>query len=438
MSTNVLTGRNIAALGFMTFAMYLGAGNLIFPPFLGFQAGEHFLSGMAGFLLTGVGLPALALIIVALVKGSDNLTAALPRPLATSFWVMVFIVIGPAFVIPRAITVAYQFSFAPFIGGDVLVPFSIAFCVITILFSLFPGKLVDTIGKWLTPALLAILAVMAAFAFLFPAGQVMQAKGPYVDGALAEGLTQGYMTMDALGSIGFGWVIFRAIKSMGVDCPKATAKYTFIAAVMYATAMAAVYLSLAYIGSTSADLGTDFTNGGEILTAFTNHHFGVFGTMLLGLVMILACLTTAIGVTTAGSEFYSTTFTAVSYRRSVWGTMILAGLVANIGLDQLLAITLPAVVALHPIAIALLLIAPVRKALAPSMGLVTVGTALVFGCLDAVHILDRMPEGVDQVLKHQLPLYHYYAGWVVPTMSVLVVGLVWSRMVNKTTRAVVA
>ena len=86
----MLSARNIAALGFMTFAMYLGAGNLIFPPFLGYQAGENFLSGMSGFLLTGVGLPAMALVMVAIVNGSDKLTAALPKPLATSFWVMVF------------------------------------------------------------------------------------------------------------------------------------------------------------------------------------------------------------------------------------------------------------------------------------------------------------------------------------------------------------
>lgn len=438
MLTSRLSARNIAALGFMTFAMYLGAGNLIFPPFLGFQAGEHFMGGMIGFLLTGVGLPAIALVMVALVKGSDNLTAALPRPLATSFWVMVFIVIGPAFVIPRAITVAYQFSLAPFIGDVGLVPFSAVFCIATILFALFPGKLVDTLGKWLTPMLLVILSVLAFLAVLYPSGQVMTARGPYIDGALAEGLTQGYMTMDALGSIGFGWIIFRAIQSMGVSCPKATAKYTVTAAAMYAVAMSVVYLSLAYIGATSADLGTDFTNGGEILTAFTHYHLGVFGIVLLGTVMVLACLTTAIGVTTAGSEFYSTTFSVVSYRRSVWGTMILAGLVANVGLDQLLAVTLPAVVALHPIAIALLFIAPMRNTLVPGMVLITVGTALVFGCIDAVHILGQMPESVNQLLEHQLPLYRYYAGWIVPTMSVLVMGLVWSRVMNKCPRAVEA
>ncbi|GAL07277.1 branched-chain amino acid transport system carrier protein [Photobacterium aphoticum] len=142
---------------------------------------------MTGFLLTGVGLPALALVMVALVRGSDNLTAALPRPVATSFWVMVFIVIGPAFVIPRAITVAYQFSVAPFWGDSGLAIFTALFCALAIVFSLYPGKLVDTLGKWLTPMLLAILAVMAVVAFLFPGEAVQQATGAYKDGAFAEG-----------------------------------------------------------------------------------------------------------------------------------------------------------------------------------------------------------------------------------------------------------
>ena len=424
----MLSARNIAALGFMTFAMYLGAGNLIFPPYLGYQAGDNFLSGMAGFLLTGVGLPAIALVIVAWVRGSDNLTAALPKPLATGFWVVLFIVIGPAFIIPRTITVAYQFSLAPFIGDSGLILFSAVFCLAAILFSLYPGKLVDTLGKWLTPVLLTILTIMAVVAVLYPSGQVEVASGPYATGAMAEGMTQGYMTMDALGSIGFGWVIFKAIEGMGVKCPKAIAKYTFIAALMYATAMALVYLSLAYIGVTSANLGTGFANGGEILTAFTNAHFGAFGTMILGSVLVLACLTTAIGVTTAGSEFYSRSFSKVTYPKSVWVIMVLSGLIANVGLAQLLEVTLPVVVALHPIAIALLLIAPLRHQLSQAAVLTVVATATAFGCIDAAHILGVMPTAVDNVLTAYLPLYHYYAGWVLPTVVVLVIGWVVSRM----------
>ena len=432
----MLSTRNIAALGFMTFAMYLGAGNLIFPPFLGYQAGENFYSAMTGFLLTAVGLPAFALVVVALIQGSDNLTIALPRPVATSFWVMLFIVIGPAFIIPRAITVAYQFSFMPFLGDDGLIPFTLIFCLAAVVFSLFPGKLIDTLGKWLTPILFVILAIMAIFALLYPGGQVTTASGSYVDGAFAEGLTQGYMTIDALGSIGFSWVIFKAIQSMGVTCPKATTRYTLIAALMCAVAMTFVYMSLAYIGFTSINLGSAFSNGGDILTAFTTLHFGLFGTLLLGAVMVLACLTTIIGVTTAGSEYYSSTFKRVTYRRSVWLTMLVSGFVANMGLDQLLAITLPAVVALHPIAICLLLITPIRTQLSPTSIMVSVTTALFFGCIDAVHILGYMPAAIDNTLEQNLPLYTYYTGWIMPTIAIISLGWVY-HMVRFRSSAVI-
>ena len=415
----MLSARNIAALGFMTFAMYLGAGNLIFPSFLGYQAGDNLFQGMAGFLLAGVGLPAFALVIVALAGGSDNLTSVLPRPLATTFWIMVFIVIGPAFVIPRAITVAYQFGFSPFFGDNALGPFSIIFCIIAVLFSLYPGKLVDNLGKWLTPALMAILLAMAIAALLFPSQGISQATGAYVSSAFAEGVTQGYMTMDALGSIGFGWVIFRAIKSMGVTQPKAITRYTLIAALMYAVAMALVYISLAYIGASSVG---EYSNGGDILTTFTTTHFGILGTLLLGAVMILACLTTIIGVTTAGSEFYSRTFSKVSYRNSVLVTMIIGALVANIGLEQLLQITQPVVVALHPIAIALLLIAPLRRLVSMSGVLATLAAALIFGALDALHILGSMPASLDAILNQYLPLYACYAAWIVPTVIVLAIA----------------
>ncbi|MGR5286478.1 branched-chain amino acid transport system II carrier protein [Vibrio maritimus] len=420
----MLSARNIAALGFMTFAMYLGAGNLIFPPFLGYQAGENYLSGMLGFLLTGVGLPAMALVMVAIVNGSDKLTSALPKPLATSFWVMVFIVIGPAFVIPRAITVAYQFSFAPIFGESALLPFTAIFCLVTILFALYPGKLIDTLGKILTPALMAILLVMSVTALIYPAGDLTRASGSYINNAFSEGLTQGYMTMDALGSIGFGWIIFRAIRSMGIECPRLTARYTLIAAMMYAVAMAFVYVSLSYIGSTSSYLAAEFGNGGDILTAFAFNHFGAFGSLLLGAVMVLACLTTAIGVTTAGSEFYDKTFTKLSYKGSVVITMVLAGLIANVGLEQLLAITLPAVVALHPVAIALMLIAPIRNKLSRAMIVFSAFTALVFGCVDALHVLGHIPDSMNIWFENSMPLYKYFATWVVPTILMIVIGLV--------------
>ncbi|MDW2095072.1 branched-chain amino acid transport system II carrier protein, partial [Vibrio sp. 1866] len=204
-------------------------------------------------------------------------------------------------------------------------------------------------------------------------------------------------------------------------------KYTLIAALMYAVAMAFVYISLSYIGSTSSYLGSEFSNGGDILTAFTFNHFGAFGSVLLGAVMVLACLTTAIGVTTAGSEFYDNTFSKVDYKSCVVITMVLSGFIANIGLEQLLAITLPAVVALHPVAIALMMMAPARNKMSQFMLVLTAFTALAFGCVDALHILGYMPEAADQWMSHNMPLYNEFASWIVPSVIMATIGLLFTK-----------
>jgi branched-subunit amino acid permease len=107
--------------------------------------------------------------------------------------------------------------------------------------------------------------------------------------------------------------------------------------------------------------------------------------------------------------------------------MVLAGLIANVGLEQLLAITLPAVVALHPVAIALMIMAPVRNKMSQIMVVATAFTALTFGCIDALHILGYMPEAANQWLDSNMPLYHYFASWIVPTIAMVIVGVVFTR-----------
>ncbi|WP_372873187.1 branched-chain amino acid transport system II carrier protein [Shewanella sp.] len=424
--------RDIAALGFLTFAMYLGAGNLIFPPFLGYQAGEAFWPAMAGFLLTGVGLPAFALVMVALCRGSDNLTAHLPNWFAKSFWVLLFVVIGPAFVIPRAITVAYEFTLAP-AGNDLLLPFTVGFCLLSAWFCFHPGRLIDRVGKLLTPMLLILLSVLAVLA-LGQTPDIGAATGAYAHRPFAEGLTQGYMTMDALGSIGFGWVIFAAIRGFGVTCPKLTSRYTLLAALMYASAMALVYLALAWLGRGAVG---EFANGGAILTRFTLAHLGTVGSLLLALVMLLACLTTVIGVTSAGSEFYAKSFTKVRYRQAVVVSLLVSALVANLGLDTLLAITLPVVVALHPLAIALLLIAPLRRRLSRLAQGMVLATATGFGVIDAGHILGLFGDKALKLLGH-LPLFDSFASWLLPTLVVLGASVLVAQLLSHRQKAVVA
>ncbi|CAG9295533.1 Branched-chain amino acid transport system 2 carrier protein [Celerinatantimonas diazotrophica] len=162
---------DIIALGFMLFAFFLGAGNIIFPPQAGQFAGEHYISAMGGFLLTAVGLPLLSLIAIAIAGGSwEAISQELPRKISVLIVVVMFIIIGPAFAIPRTAAVSFDMAIKPFIGAgsDRLAIFSGVFFMLVIVFALRQGRLIDTIGKLLTPVLLIGLIVLSLGVFLAP------------------------------------------------------------------------------------------------------------------------------------------------------------------------------------------------------------------------------------------------------------------------------
>ena len=155
---------DIIALGFMLFAFFLGAGNIIFPPLAGQLAGENIMPAMIGFLVTAVGLPLITIVAIAVSGGSwEHLTKDLPKRSATLMAVLIFIIIGPAFAAPRTGLVAYEMAVKPFFieATDAhLALFSVLFFTIAMFFAWSQGKLIDVIGKVLTPALFIGLIIL--------------------------------------------------------------------------------------------------------------------------------------------------------------------------------------------------------------------------------------------------------------------------------------
>ncbi|MGF1727006.1 branched-chain amino acid transport system II carrier protein [Photobacterium nomapromontoriensis] len=411
---------DILAIGLMTFAMFLGAGNIIFPPFLGLEAGSQLLPAMAGFLITAVGLPALTLIVFGRLSSSSQLTNPLPNGLATLIWVALLTAVGPAFSMPRAVTVAYEMGISPFVTDDHLTLFSILFCAATLLLAFRPGKLVDYIGKIMTPLLIVMLCVLAFTAMISPLAPPQIPQADFATGALTQGLVQGYMTMDAIAAVGFGWVVIKNINNKGVTSAKAVAKITLKVALIYAVLMAACYLALGFVGATSSPIAAGATNGGELLSRYVAHTFGDYGQYLLAAIIIMACLTTTVGLTNACTEYYQQTFN-VPFRRSATIVVVATCLIANIGLNQILALSLPAILILCPVAIALILAAlfyPGDKKYANTY-IAMIITAFIFGTLDAVSILDMMPTALNNILTSWLPLYSAHASWFLPCSMVL-------------------
>ncbi|MEG3692697.1 branched-chain amino acid transport system II carrier protein [Vibrio coralliirubri] len=411
---------DIMALGFMLFAFFLGAGNIIFPPLAGQLAGDHFLPAMSGFLLTAVGLPLITIVAVAVAGGSwGHLTKDLPKKAATIMAVLIFIIIGPAFAAPRTGLVAYEMAVKPFFidaSQAHLTLFSIAFFVVAMFFSWSQGKLIDVIGKVLTPALFVGLVVLAIAVFVNPQGDILAAHGEYITQPLTKGFLEGYNTMDTFASLMFGMLIVDAIRSKGITDRAATTKYLINAGCIAAAGLAFVYISLFFLGATSATVAAGADNGGAILSLYVQSLFGPSGQLVLSVIVLLACLTTAIGLVSACSDYFSS-LTPLSYKTWVIINGVACATVANVGLSQLISLSVPVLFALYPVAIALVALTFLRSRFPNPKAAyrVVVLVSLLFALIDGAKV-----AGVDVSALKMLPLFEIGMGWLLPTTAAII------------------
>lgn len=282
--THHLKSRDIIALGFMTFALFVGAGNIIFPPMVGLQAGEHVWTAAFGFLLTAVGLPVLTVIALAKVGGGvDSLSTPIGKVAGVLLATVCYLAVGPLFATPRTATVSFEVGIAP-LTGDGAMPlfiYSLIYFAIVILVSLYPGKLLDTVGNFTAPLKIVALIVLAVAAIVWPAGPISSAMDAYQNAAFSNGFVNGYLTMDTLGAMVFGIVIVNAARSRGVTEARLLTRYTIWAGLMAGVGLTLLYLALFRLGSDSATLVDQSANGAAILHAYVQHTFGGAGSMLL-------------------------------------------------------------------------------------------------------------------------------------------------------------
>ncbi|EGA67338.1 branched-chain amino acid transport system II carrier protein [Vibrio brasiliensis] len=414
---------DILAVGFMLFAFFLGAGNIIFPPLAGQLAGENVIPAMAGFLVTAVGLPLITIVAIAVAGGSwEHLTKDLPKRAAMIMAVLIFIIIGPAFAAPRTGLVAYEMAVKPFFvdaAQSHLTIFSILFFAVAMFFAWSQGKLIDVIGKVLTPVLFLGLIVLAVAVFIDPQGEMIAAHGEYLTHPLQKGFLEGYNTMDTFGSLMFGVLIVDALRQKGITEQKATSKYLISAACIAAAGLTFVYVSLFYLGATSATVAAGADNGGVVLSLYVQSLFGPYGQIVLSVIVLLACLTTAIGLVSACSDYFSS-LTPISYKTWVIINGVACAVVANVGLSQLISLSVPVLFALYPVAIALVALTFLRKKLPNPKAAyrVVILVSLLFALIDAAKV-----AGVDVSALNMLPLFDIGMGWLLPTVVAMVAML---------------
>ncbi|MEH0875447.1 branched-chain amino acid transport system II carrier protein [Pectobacterium cacticida] len=428
-----LTSKDIMALGFMTFALFVGAGNIIFPPMVGAQAGEQVWTAAIGFLLTAVGLPVLTVIALARVGGGvEALSSPMGKKAGLVLATVCYLAVGPLFATPRTATVSFEVGLAPLVGNTAspLLIYSLIYFAIVIAISLYPGKLLDTVGHVLAPLKILALAVLGIAAVLWPAGSPIPASEAYEHLPFSTGFVNGYLTMDTLGAMVFGIVIVNAARSRGVTSPGLLTRYTVWAGLIAGVGLTLVYLSLFRLGSVSGELVPQAQNGAEILHAYVQHTFGNMGSSFLALLIFIACLVTAVGLTCACAEFFAQ-YLPLSYRTLVWVLGAFSMVVSNLGLSHLIQLSIPVLTAIYPPCIILVLLSftlrwwnSASRIVAPVMLV-----SLLFGMIDGIKsstFKSLLPEwGLN------LPLSEQGLAWLPPSLLVLLVVVIYDRQCGR-------
>lgn len=427
-----LTFKKNFIIGLMLFALFLGAGNIIFPPKLGQLAGTDLTLAMFGFLITGVGLPLLAILAIAHAGGDLRSIANRVHPVfGVVFSLIVYLAIGPFFGIPRTATVSYEIGIIPFLSESFssdqwpLAIFSILFFLITIGLAMNPAKLVDRIGKFLTPVLFIVIAMLAIKSFTNPIGAINNPDEAFGAHPFFKSFVEGYLTMDVIAALIFGSVVTTAIYSEGVKTRKGLMKSMAIAGSVAAVGLSFVYISLGYIGATSMEaIGTQ-ENGGIILSLASELLYGSFGPIILAITILFACLTTSVGLVSACAKFFSEIIPNFSYKTFVVIFSLFSAVVANVGLTQLISLSLPVLLMIYPLAIVLMLLSFIDKAFGRRpivYALSLIGTALV-SVFDGLAGGGFVIEPAMNVLA-KLPLHEQQIGWLMPAIIGAIIGWV--------------
>lgn len=449
MKTNLTWGETLSITS-MLFGLFFGAGNLIFPAFMGQEAGSNVWYALAGFLITGVGMPMLAVTALGITGSSGllNLSQRIGRRFGLFFTCALYLTIGPFFASPRCVTVPFE------IGAKALLPagfneqlalflFSLAFMAAALWFSLRPGKILVWTGKILTPIFLVVLGILLTAALTQPTSPVnaFTPTPAYTSAPVLQGLLDGYNTMDTLAGLAFGIIVVDVIRKLGIKDSGAIAKNTIKAGVFSCLLMGIIYILVALAGAESRGYAPINGNGGAVLASISSYYFSDAGAALLALIVLFACLKTVIGLITSCSEAFVTMFPdKFTYEQLSIAFAIITFLIANVGLSAIIQFSIPVLMMLYPIAIMLTLTSLAGHICGLDRLVVrSIMTMVVFSSV--FDFIKALPpawltafglNGFVTALTAVLPFFAQGFGWILPALLGLVIGIILKILRTKT------
>ena len=374
---------------------------------------------MLGFIITGVGLPLLAILACSKGDGTfEGIAEKISKKFAIIFTSVLFLSIGPLLAVPRTAATTFEVAVNPFFPAIPAWLVILAYFIINIVLVLKRSSIIDTIGKFLTPALIIILVVLIIKGIFMPIGTISQNNDT---GVFAYSLLEGYQTMDALAALLFAAIITSSIKNKGYK-GKEMSKVLLIGSLVAVIGLAFVYGGITYIGAQTSGLVSGDINKTSLLVLIAKNVLGSAGPILIGVAMALACLTTSIGLITAGADYFETiTKGKLSYKFNVLAISIVSFAVALLGVDNIVVFSSPILNLLYPVSITIIVFALLHKHIKIKAGRLGVYTSLVFSILLLIPGLNL----------NFLPLASIGFGWLLPTALAMIIGQLVFKNENK-------
>ena len=427
-------------IGLMLFALFFGAGNLIFPASMGQNAGVNVWYALIGFCITGVGMPLLSVMAMG-YSGCNDLQEAAGRahPLYGLFFTIVaYLAIGPCFAIPRTGTVAFEIAVSPFLDKESIElgwPIFLAvFFLISFWLSATPQKLVDRIGKLLTPALVLTIVLLIVQSFVSPLGEPQAPTKAYATPVIAavQGVLDGYNTLDAIAAFVFATLVINVVREdCGLTDRAEITKQVYKSGIVAVALLAFIYIFIAKIGAESVPAIGMQTTGAPVLAESAKILFGNAGAIILAVIVLLACWSTAIGLITCCAAYFLKLTGRFTYIYWVTIFSIVSFLVGMFGLETIITSTVPVLMFIYPLAVVLIVLLFTDKFFngRQCVYAFTVGFTFIMALINGMETANIKFEALENVLTTYLPMHTLGLSWIWFALVGYIFGLLWMKFV---------
>lgn len=434
-----LSKSNYFFIGSMLFGLFFGAGNLIFPVHMGQEAGYKIWIACIGFITTGTGLTFLGIVAMGLSgqKNLFDLAGLVSKRWSYFFTILLYLTIGPFFALPRTGTVSYTIGFSNIMPKEysslALFIFTLVFFGMALVFSLYPSKILLWVGKIFNPLFLVIISLLILFAIFNPMSDIstLIPNENYMTGTFFKGFTEGYNTMDAIASLAFGVIVVDTLRDLGVKEDKeiviSLAKAGFVSLIL----MVIIYAGLSFVGAQSGGLFGISENGGIALAQITQHYFGALGSIVLAIIVFLACIKTAIGLISSCSDIFVEMFPrSLSYKAYACIFTFVSIIVANMGLSSIISFSIPVLMFIYPLVIVTIFLSMFTRKFDNSR-LVWKSAVTVTAIFSIGDMLNALPDEIKESkvimpvlnIYKKSPLFDIGMSWLIPVIITVAITL---------------